>query len=261
MAGIAQTEEASKSRKDDVEMEISWGVGLKEKAQQLVNKKLDEKGAETTWEQQLAKRREKLKAKRQEKKQLKVAPPSSEDGDDSDIPSDIDMNDPYFKEEFEKEEFRGKKSKKDKKKEDQDASDKTEEGNAAELDLLLMDENDGKKHFSLKSILKEEEKTSKGKKNKNKNDAPVVATAVGGLRTAVADGISGVLVDGHDAKAWSSVIARLLLEPQRRVLLSMGAIEHASHFGWENTARKTLDVYDWALSKQTKSKLRLAGDA
>ena len=158
-------------------MEISWGVGLKEKAQQLVKKKLDEKGAETTWEQQLAKRREKLKAKRQEKKQLKVAPPSSEDGDDSDIPSDIDMNDPYFKEEFEKEEFRGKKSKKDKKKEDQDASDKTEEGNAAELDLLLMDENDGKKHFSLKSILKEEEKTSKGKKNKNKNDAPVVATA------------------------------------------------------------------------------------
>ena len=30
---------------------------------------------------------------------------------------------------------------------------------------------------------------------------PVVASAVGGLRTAVADGISGVLVDGHDPKA------------------------------------------------------------
>jgi D-inositol-3-phosphate glycosyltransferase len=27
----------------------------------------------------------------------------------------------------------------------------------------------------------------------------------------------------------------------------MGAVEHASHFGWEMTARKTLDVYDWAL--------------
>ena len=73
---------------------------------------------------------------------------------------------------------------------------------------------------------------------------PVVATAVGGLRTAVADGISGVLVDGHDPKAWSSVIARLLQEPQRRVLLSMGAIEHASHFGWDATARGTLDIYD-----------------
>lgn len=73
---------------------------------------------------------------------------------------------------------------------------------------------------------------------------PVVATAIGGLRTAVADGISGVLVDGHDPKAWSSVLARLLNEPQRRILLSMGAIEHASHFGWDATARGTLDIYD-----------------
>jgi D-inositol-3-phosphate glycosyltransferase len=82
---------------------------------------------------------------------------------------------------------------------------------------------------------------------------PVVATAVGGLRTAVADGISGVLVDGHDPKAWSSVIARLLQEPQRRVLLSMGAIEHASHFGWDATARGTLDIYDQVLSQARTS--------
>jgi D-inositol-3-phosphate glycosyltransferase len=73
---------------------------------------------------------------------------------------------------------------------------------------------------------------------------PVVASAVGGLRTAVADGISGVLVDGHNPKAWSSVIARLLKQPERRIVLSMGAIEHASHFGWDATARGTLDVYD-----------------
>jgi D-inositol-3-phosphate glycosyltransferase len=82
---------------------------------------------------------------------------------------------------------------------------------------------------------------------------PVVATAVGGLRTAVADGISGVLVDGHDPKAWSSVIARLLQEPQRRVLLSMGAIEHASHFGWDATARGTLDIYDQVITESRKS--------
>ena len=82
---------------------------------------------------------------------------------------------------------------------------------------------------------------------------PVVATAVGGLRTAVADGISGVLVDGHDPKAWSSVIARLLQEPQRRVLLSMGAIEHASHFGWDATARGTLDIYDQVIGAVRKS--------
>jgi D-inositol-3-phosphate glycosyltransferase len=82
---------------------------------------------------------------------------------------------------------------------------------------------------------------------------PVIATAVGGLRTAVADGISGVLVDGHDPKAWSSVISRLLQEPQRRVLLSMGAVEHASHFGWDVTARGTLDIYDLVISDLPKS--------
>ena len=78
---------------------------------------------------------------------------------------------------------------------------------------------------------------------------PVVATAIGGLRTAVADGISGVLVDGHDPRAWSSVLARLLQEPQRRVLLSIGALEHASHFGWDGTARGTLDIYDQVISE------------
>ncbi len=78
---------------------------------------------------------------------------------------------------------------------------------------------------------------------------PVIATAVGGLRTAIADGISGVLVDGHDPKAWSSVMARLLQEPQRRVLLSVGALEHASHFGWDATARGTLDIYDQVITE------------
>lgn len=87
---------------------------------------------------------------------------------------------------------------------------------------------------------------------------PVVATAVGGLRTAVADGISGSLVDGHDPRAWSATILRLLLEPQRRLLLSMGAVEHASHFGWDTTARGILDVYDQVLSQGKASHLNLA---
>ena len=87
---------------------------------------------------------------------------------------------------------------------------------------------------------------------------PVVATAVGGLRTAVADGISGSLVDGHDPRAWSAVISRILLEPERRLLLSMGAVEHASHFGWDVTARGLLDVYDRVLSKGTSTIRSLA---
>ncbi len=88
---------------------------------------------------------------------------------------------------------------------------------------------------------------------------PVVATAVGGLRTAVSDGMSGALVDGHDPKAWAAIISRLLAEPQRRVLLSMGAIEHSSHFGWDATARGMLDIYDRVLSRGEEAvKLHLA---
>ncbi|MFM2175795.1 MAG: hypothetical protein RLZZ527_871, partial [Actinomycetota bacterium] len=69
------------------------------------------------------------------------------------------------------------------------------------------------------------------------------------------DGISGVLVDGHNPKAWSATIMRLLNEPQRRLLLSMGALEHASHFGWDATARGILDVYDQVLSKGSGARL------
>jgi D-inositol-3-phosphate glycosyltransferase len=38
----------------------------------------------------------------------------------------------------------------------------------------------------------------------------------------------------------------------------MGAIEHASHFGWENSARKTLDVYDLIIGRnKNNSKYRI----
>ena len=86
---------------------------------------------------------------------------------------------------------------------------------------------------------------------------PVVATAVGGLRTAVADGISGSLVDGHDPRAWSAVISRLLADPARRITLSLGAMKHASNFGWDLAARRTLDVYDWVMSERQDSSIKL----
>jgi D-inositol-3-phosphate glycosyltransferase len=33
----------------------------------------------------------------------------------------------------------------------------------------------------------------------------------------------------------------------------MGAIEHASHFGWDATARGTLDIYDLVITESPKS--------
>lgn len=72
---------------------------------------------------------------------------------------------------------------------------------------------------------------------------PVVAAAVGGLQTAVAEGRSGVLVDGYDPADWAKVIARLVASPARRAELADGAIAHAQKFGWELTTDRMLDVY------------------
>ncbi|MGH8775749.1 MAG: glycosyltransferase, partial [Jiangellaceae bacterium] len=72
---------------------------------------------------------------------------------------------------------------------------------------------------------------------------PVVAAAVGGLRTAVDDGRSGVLVEGHDTAAWAEAIGDLLADPARRQLLGQGAEAHARAFGWDTTADRMLDLY------------------
>src|SRR5208337_1839939 len=76
---------------------------------------------------------------------------------------------------------------------------------------------------------------------------PVVAAAVGGLRTAVRDGFSGILVDGHDPVVWARVLAKLVASPRRLAELSRGALAHASGFGWPATADRLIDVYTGAM--------------
>ncbi|OJF09675.1 D-inositol-3-phosphate glycosyltransferase [Couchioplanes caeruleus] len=89
---------------------------------------------------------------------------------------------------------------------------------------------------------------------------PVVAAAVGGLVTAVTDGVSGVLVDGHEPAAWSGVLGGLLREPARRLRLSMGAVRHASNFSWDRTANGLLRVYREAVAEhRALIAARLAG--
>jgi D-inositol-3-phosphate glycosyltransferase len=78
---------------------------------------------------------------------------------------------------------------------------------------------------------------------------PVVAAAVGGLRTAVRDGISGVLVDGHDPVSYAAVLSKLVASPERLAALSRGAIEHASGFGWPVTADRLISVYTGAMNE------------
>lgn len=76
---------------------------------------------------------------------------------------------------------------------------------------------------------------------------PVVAAAVGGLSTAVRDGVTGLLVPGHDPQAYAAVFDRILREPGLRDAMSARAIAHAGSFGWDHTAERTLAVYDEAI--------------
>jgi len=89
---------------------------------------------------------------------------------------------------------------------------------------------------------------------------PVVAAAVGGLVTAVQDGVSGVLVDGHDPHDWAHVLAKLLHSPNRRLQLSVGAVRHANNFSWDRTAGGLLRVYREAVTEhRALIAARLAG--
>ncbi|MCG8925610.1 D-inositol-3-phosphate glycosyltransferase [Lentzea sp. CC55] len=73
---------------------------------------------------------------------------------------------------------------------------------------------------------------------------PVVAAAVGGLPVAVNDGVSGILVDGHEPARWAEAISGLAL-PQREHLAS-NAVGHARRFSWDRTTDALLAGYQEA---------------
>lgn len=72
---------------------------------------------------------------------------------------------------------------------------------------------------------------------------PVVAAAVGGLRTVVEDQVSGVLVPDHDPATWARVLADLLADDVRLAALGEGARRAGERFGWDVAAVRMLDVY------------------
>ena len=76
---------------------------------------------------------------------------------------------------------------------------------------------------------------------------PVVAAEVGGLRTAVADGRSGILVPGHDPLLWARALRRI--DTPEAALLAAGARSHAEQFSWARTADGLLDSYGSAIGR------------
>jgi D-inositol-3-phosphate glycosyltransferase len=84
---------------------------------------------------------------------------------------------------------------------------------------------------------------------------PVVATDVGGLRTTVRDGASGLLVPGHSPDAWASALTHAVSDRRR---LSPGALAHATGFSWARTADGLLRTYRDALAARTALPLAAA---
>lgn len=72
---------------------------------------------------------------------------------------------------------------------------------------------------------------------------PVVASAVGGLRVAIADGRSGFLVEGNRPADHAERIVRVLQDRTLAERLAAGAVAHAAGFPWEGTVDGVLDVY------------------
>lgn len=87
---------------------------------------------------------------------------------------------------------------------------------------------------------------------------PVIAAAVGGLVTAVKDGVSGLLIGNHDPAVWANTLLRLEADPALRQRLSAGAIAHASKFSWQATADSLISVYNGALAGTSIQRLRRA---
>ncbi|XP_075232806.1 ESF1 homolog [Lycorma delicatula] len=192
---LQEDEEKKKNR--DVELEITWGVGLKEKTQSLVDKKLKENSELTPFEQIIEKKKEKRKKKKEEKiKKKKEAAKDSDDiGNDNendnalfsddDLPDGVDLNDDYFKEEFADNPTKKSKKKNKKKGFNDEDLNPEEKQKKDELELLLLDDEDqvdstNKSHFSLKQIQDMEENQSKKKRKgrkqikKKKQEEPIL---------------------------------------------------------------------------------------
>lgn len=148
MKNIEEEEETKKNK--DVELEFSWGLGTKEKTEKLVKERMKNKEELAPFEQYLEKRKAKMKTKREERKKLKEENHKS-DSEDS-LPSDIDMNDKYFADEFKNNKSRRKANKDNETNVDSSNENEEENRRKAELELLLMDQDDGKKHFNMKQI-------------------------------------------------------------------------------------------------------------
>jgi D-inositol-3-phosphate glycosyltransferase len=72
---------------------------------------------------------------------------------------------------------------------------------------------------------------------------PVVASAVGGLRYVVEDGVGGFLVSGHDPGDHAERLLQILADPAAAARMGRDGARQALRFTWDATAAQVLGVY------------------
>jgi D-inositol-3-phosphate glycosyltransferase len=82
---------------------------------------------------------------------------------------------------------------------------------------------------------------------------PVVAAAVGGLRYVVVDGVTGLLVEGHDPADHAERLLELLGDPGIARRLGESGVAHSLRFSWDVTATEILAVYEELLGRSARA--------
>ena len=73
-----------------------------------------------------------------------------------------------------------------------------------------------------------------------------LASDIGGLRSAVKDGVTGFLVEPGDAAAWAAKIVEIRnwKSSQRDAFVAASVTKVRAHFSWDRVARETEAIYD-----------------
>ncbi|MCU1377812.1 MAG: mshA [Acidimicrobiales bacterium] len=72
---------------------------------------------------------------------------------------------------------------------------------------------------------------------------PVVAAGVGGLRTIVDDGRTGLLVEGRDPASYAAAVDQLLRDEELAASMGAAGAERAGHYTWSTAAARLRRLY------------------
>jgi len=78
---------------------------------------------------------------------------------------------------------------------------------------------------------------------------PVVASDIPGYRAVVEDGVQGILVIPGDARALAEALRELIMNEDRRRLMSEAALKRAADFSWDSLVVDVEEAYEEAVGK------------